>query len=86
MGNFFHENTENTSVPTSLSKDGKVPSGGKADLLDSLYEGCNTQNTKVTVWILQLKVQFSLICTDLQGREHLRNTLKKDWNHFFKRN
>ena len=87
MGNFFsHENTENTSVPPSLSKDGKVRSGGKADLLDSLCERCNTQNTKVTVVVLQLKVQFQLICIDLQGREHLRNTLKKDLNHFFKRN
>ena len=43
---FFHKNT---SAPPSLSKDGKDQSGDKADLLDSLYEGCNTQDTKPTV-------------------------------------
>ena len=47
MGNFFSH--ENTSVPPSLSKDGKVRSGDKADLLDSLYDRCNTQDTKPTV-------------------------------------
>ena len=46
MGNFAHENTP---VPPSLSKDGKVRSGYKVDLLDSLYDGCNTQDTKPTV-------------------------------------
>ena len=47
MGNFFSH--ENTSVPPSLSKDGKVWSGDKADLFDSLYDRCNTQGTKPTV-------------------------------------
>ena len=47
MGNFFSH--ENTSVPPFLSKDGKVRSGDKADLLNSLYDGCNTQDTKPTV-------------------------------------
>ena len=47
IGNFF--STKNTSVPPSLSKVGKVQSGDKTDLLDSLYDGCNTQDTKSTV-------------------------------------
>ena len=45
--NFF--SYENTSVPPSLSKDGKVWSGDKVDLLDSLYNRCNTQDAKPTV-------------------------------------
>ena len=53
MCNFFSH--ENTSVPPSLSKDGKVWSGDKADLFDSLYDRCNTQGTKpivdgIAVW------------------------------------
>ena len=47
MGNFF--SYEKTSVPPSLGKDGKVLSEDKADLLDSLYNRCNTQDTKPTV-------------------------------------
>ena len=47
MDKFFFP--KNTSAPPSLSKDGKVQSGDKADLLDSLYEGLNTQDTKPTV-------------------------------------
>ena len=47
MGNFFSH--KNTSVPPSLSKDGKNRSGDKADLLDSLYYGCNTQDIKPTI-------------------------------------
>ena len=47
MDKFFFP--KNTSASPSLSKDGKVQSGDKADLLDSLYEGCNTQDTKPTV-------------------------------------
>ena len=46
MGNFFFH--ENTSVPPSLSKDGKVQSGDEADSLNSLYDGWNTQDTKST--------------------------------------
>ena len=46
MCNFF--SYKNTSVPPSLSKDGKVWSGDKADLLDSLYDKCNTQDIKPT--------------------------------------
>ena len=40
MGNFFSH--ENTSVPPSLSKDVKARSRDKADLVDSLYDVCNT--------------------------------------------
>ena len=47
MGNFFSH--ENISVPPSLSKDGKLLSGDKTDLLDSLYDGCNTQDSKPIV-------------------------------------
>ena len=47
MSNFFSH--ENTSIPPSLSKDGKVRCGNKADLLNSLYDGCNTQDTKSTI-------------------------------------
>ena len=47
MCNFFSH--ENTSVPPSLSKDGKVRSEDIADLLNSLYDGCNTQDAKPTV-------------------------------------
>ena len=42
MGTFFSH--KNTSVPPSLSKDGKDRSADKADLLDSLYDVCNTQD------------------------------------------
>ena len=46
MSNFFSH--KNTYIPPSLSKYGKVRSGNKADLLNSLYDGCNTQDTKST--------------------------------------
>ena len=36
-------------MPPSLSKDGNVLSGDKTDLLDSLYDRCNTQDIKPTV-------------------------------------
>ena len=47
MGNFFSH--QNTSVPPSFSKDGKARSVAEADLLDSRYDECNTQDTKPTV-------------------------------------
>ena len=47
MGNFFSH--KNTSVSPSLSKDGKNRSRDKADLLDSLYYGCNIQDKKPTI-------------------------------------
>ena len=77
---FFHENS---SVPPSLCKDGKF------DLeIRQIYSIACMVDVISTIQspLLQLKVQFSLICTDLQGREHLRNTMKNHWNYFFKRN
>ena len=47
MGNFFSH--ENTSVPPSLSKDVKARSRDKADLVDSLYDVCNTLDKQPTV-------------------------------------
>ena len=46
MGKFFSH--ENTSIPPSLSKDGKVRSGDKADLVYSQKDGCNTHDAKPT--------------------------------------
>ena len=86
MGNFF--SYENTCVQPSLSKDGKVWSGNEADLLNSLYDRCNTQDTKPTVdgIVVGGPVVVNMYRPALKGREYLGNTLKKDWNHFFKRN
>ena len=73
-------------MPHSLSKDGKVLSGDKTDLLNSLYDRCNTQDIKPTVDGIVVEGPVLTNLYHLQGREHLRNTLKKDWNHVFMRN
>ena len=84
MGNFFSH--ENNSVPPSLSKDVKARPRDKADLVDSLYDVCNTLDKQPTVDDIVVE-DLALInmYQPTGGREHLRSSLKEKWNHFFKR-